>query len=84
MVVSTASAEPMLVTFPNLVLLPKENYDLDPELIYSTNVIAFPLGEEYHSLIEVANEVIEENKENGNIAKWQEEATKLSREAVED
>lgn len=83
MVVSTTSAEPMLITFPDLAILPQEAFDLDPERVYSTNVIAFPLGAEYESLIEVANEVIEENKANGNIAKWHEEATALSREAVE-
>lgn len=69
MVVSTSSAEPMLLTFNNLVILPQDGFDLDPDRIYSTNVIAFPLGEEYQSLIELTNKVIEENIENGNIAK---------------
>ena len=83
MVVATSSAEPMLATFPNLVILPQEEFDLDPERLYSTNVIAFPQGEEYQSLIDVANEVIQENKDNGNIEQWHEEAIELSREAVE-
>lgn len=83
MVVSTSSAEPMLLTFNNLVILPQDGFDLDPDRIYSTNVIAFPLGEEYQSLIELTNKVIEENIENGNIAKWQEEAKALSQQAVE-
>ena len=83
MVVQTSSAEPMLVTFPNLTILPKESFDLDPERMYSTNVIAFPLGEQYESLIEVANEVIQENIDNGNIEKWQVENVELSRQAVE-
>lgn len=83
MVVSTSSAEPMLTTFPNLVILPKENFDLDPERLYSTNSVAIPKGDQYASLLELVNKVIEENKENGNIAKWHAEAIELSREAVE-
>ena len=84
MVVATSSAEPMLLTFPNLVILPKENFDLDPERLYSTNSIALPLGEEYDSLVEVVNQVINENIENGNIAKWHADAVELSREAIEE
>lgn len=83
MVVQTSSAEPMLVTFPNLTILPKESFDLDPERMYSTNVIAFPLGEEYESLIELVDEVIQENIDNGNIEKWQAENVELSHKAVE-
>ena len=83
MVVSTSSAEPMLTTFPNLHILPQETYDLDPERQYSTNVIAFPQGEEYASLIEVANQVIQESIDNGSIEKWQAEALELSRKAIE-
>jgi polar amino acid transport system substrate-binding protein len=83
MIVQTSSAEPMLSTFPNLTILPRENFDLDPNDQYSTNVIAFPLGEEYESLIEVANQVINENIENGNIEKWQAEAVELSQDAIE-
>lgn len=83
MIVQTSSAEPMLSTFPNLTILPEENFDLDPEDLYSTNVIAFPLGEEYESLIEVTNKVITENIENGNIEQWQAEAVELSQDAIE-
>ena len=84
MIVSTSSAEPMLATFPNLMILPQDNFDLDPERLYSTNVIAFPLGEEYASLIELANKVINENIENGNLEQWQQEAVELSRDAIEE
>lgn len=83
MIVASTSAEPMLATFPNLVILPQDNFDLDPEQVYSTNAIAFPLGEEYQSLIDLANEFIKENIENGNIEQWHKEATKLSRDAIE-
>lgn len=83
MIVSTSSAEPMLATFPSLVILPKENFDLDPERLYSTNSVAIPMGDQYASLLEVVNKVITENKENGNIKKWHAEAVELSRQAVE-
>lgn len=83
MIVQTSSAEPMLTTFPNLTILPKDSFDLDPERMYSTNVIAFPLGEEYASLIELVDEVIQENIDNGNIEKWQAENVELSHKAVE-
>lgn len=83
MIVSTSSAEPMLATFPNLVILPKENFDLDPERLYSTNSVTIPMGDQNASLLELVNKVIIENKENGNIAKWHAEAIELSRKAVE-
>lgn len=83
MVVSTSSAEPMLLTFSNLVILPQEDFDLDPERLYSTNSVALPLGDRYESLLEVVNQVIIENKENGNIEKWHADAVELSRQAVE-
>ena len=73
----------MLVTFPDLVILPKESFELDPERLYSTNSIALPLGDEYASLMEVVNKVINENVENGNMAKWHADAVELSRNAVE-
>jgi len=83
MIVATSSAAPMLETFPNLTILPQEDFDLDPERKYSTNVISFPMGEEYQSLIDVANEVINESIEDGTMDEWQAEARELSEEAVE-
>lgn len=83
MVVSTSSAEPMLTTFPNLVILPQENFDLDTENKYAKIMIGFPLGEEYDSLVELTNKVIAEVVENGDYEKWQEEARELSIKAVE-
>ncbi len=82
-VVSTDSAEPMLETFPNFVILPQNNFDLDPEGMYSTNVIGFPLGEEYQPLIDLANEVIKEARESGDLEKWNNEAKALIGQAVE-
>ena len=82
-VVSTASAEPILQTFPDFVILPQDGFDLDPENMYSTNVIGCPLGEEYQSLIDLANEVIKEARESGDLEKWNNEAKALIGQAVE-
>lgn len=83
MVVATSSAEPMIASFPDLTILPKENFNLDPDDLYTQVMAGFPLGEEYASLIERVNEVIKEAKENGDIEKWQTEAKELSLEAIE-
>lgn len=83
MVVATSSAEPMLATFPNLVLLPKETFNLDPGDQYSQVMVGFPLGDEYASLIELTNEVIAKAKETNQIEEWQAEAKALSIKAVE-
>lgn len=81
--VSTDSAEPMLDTFPNFVILSEENFNLDPEDMYATNVIGFPLGDEYESFIAIANAVIEEARSNGDLDKWVENAKSLIGQAVE-
>ena len=73
----------MLDTFTDLTLLPKDGFDLDPEAMYSTNVIGFPLGDEYQSLIDLCNDVIEKARENGDLEKWVTEAKELSAQAVE-
>ena len=81
--VSTSHILPMLETFPDLVVLPQETFDLDVDKKYATNVIGFPKGNDNASLIEVANKVIQENLENGNLEKWRKEYTELAVEAVE-
>lgn len=83
MVVATSSAEPMLATFSDLMILPEETFNLDPEDLYTQVMIGFPLGAEYESLIKVANEVIQKAIENGEIEEWQAEAKALSLEAIE-
>lgn len=83
MVISTSAAEPMLSTFEGLAIMPEEEFNLDPENKYAEVMITFPQGEEYASLIEVANQVIAESEENGNLQKWRNEAEALSKEAVE-
>ncbi|NLD07301.1 MAG: transporter substrate-binding domain-containing protein [Lactobacillus sp.] len=82
--VSTSHVIPMLATFPDLEILPQENFDLDPEQKYATNVIGFPKGRDNKALIEVANKVIKENLENGNLEKWRAEYTKLAVDAIEE
>lgn len=83
MVVATSSAEPMIATFRNLMILPEADYNLDPERKYDQVMVGFPLGEEYESLIELANKVIADAIENNQIEEWQAEAKKLSEEALE-
>lgn len=78
--VSTDSAAPMLDTFTDFVILPKEGFDLDPEGMYATNVIGFPMGEDYQSLIGVANTVIAELKASDQISKWVEDYKAISLE----
>lgn len=73
-VVSTSSAEPLKATFTDLVVLPKESFNLDPTGIYAKTYVGLPLGEEYESLVKIINEVIKENTDNGNLEKWVSEA----------
>lgn len=81
--VSESSIKPLLVTFPDLMLLPKDGFDLDPEGAYSKNVVGIPKKEGNDALIEVINKVIQENTDNGTAEKWKEEATELAYKAVD-
>lgn len=82
-VVSTDAQAPLLENFKDFTILPKDKYDLDPDNLYSTNAIAFPLGDEYKSLIEEVNKVIAEVNESGQMEEWVEEAQELSLKAVD-
>lgn len=82
--VSTSSVEPLLTTFPDLVILPKETFNLDPENKYGTNVIGFPKGDDTTSFITLVNEVIQENKENGNLEKWRKESEEQAVNALKE
>ncbi|WP_270460209.1 transporter substrate-binding domain-containing protein [Faecalitalea cylindroides] len=82
-IISSNSGEPMLDTFTDMTILPKNGFDLDPDAMYSTNVIGFPLGDEYQSLIDLCNEVIAEARENGDLENWVTEAKELSAQAIE-
>ena len=81
--VSTSHVLPMLETFPDLVILPQESFDLDVDQKYATNVIGFPKTNDNARLIEIANKVIQENLDNGNLEKWRKEYTELAVQAVE-
>lgn len=83
MVVATSSAEPMIATFSDLTILPKDAFNLDPEDKYNQVMVGFPLGDEYASLIELTNKVIAKAIENNEIEEWQAEAKELSIKAVE-
>lgn len=82
-IISSNSGEPMLDTFTDMTILPKDGFDLDPDAMYSTNVIGFPLGDEYQSLIDLCNEVIAEAREHGDLENWVTEAKELSAQAIE-
>lgn len=82
--VSTSSAKPILATFPNLVLLPKDHFDLDPENMYGTNVIGFPMTENNDSLIKLVNDVIKESRENGDLEKWKNDAEEQAKNAIDE
>lgn len=83
LVISTDNATNMLSTFPELTIIPKEIVNLDPDQLYSQNVVAFPLGDEYKSLITSVNEVIAGAKADGSFKKWRTEALELAKKAVE-
>ncbi len=80
--VSTSSVEPLLASFPELTILPKDNFNLDPENKYATNVIGIPKNENNASFVKLINEVIKENKDNGNLEKWKNEATEQAKKAI--
>lgn len=82
-VVSTTSAQPLLDTFDNFVLLPRDGFDLDPENIYANNVIGLPKSNDNKALLEVVNKVIKEAIESGDMAKWEADAKELSKKAIE-
>lgn len=76
--VSSDATAPILQTFKDFVVLPKESFNLDPENIYATNVIGFPLGDQYQSLIDESNKVIDKLVAEGTIEKWIGECKEIS------
>lgn len=83
MVVSTTSAQPLVASFEDLVILPRDGFDLDPENVYAQNVIGLPKNHDNKALLEIVNKVIEDAIESGDMKKWEEEAKELSKKAVE-
>lgn len=84
LIISTDNAESMLSTFPDLMVLPKEGFDLDPDAFYGVNValITKAKADENKAFIELVNEVIKENTDNGNFTKWRDEAVEQAKKAV--
>ncbi|MGO3169576.1 MAG: transporter substrate-binding domain-containing protein [Bavariicoccus seileri] len=82
--VLTSAVEPVLASFPDLTILPQDEFDLDPDNLYGTNVVGIPKEEGNESLIELVNKVIKENQDNGNIEKWKQEAIEQSTNAIEE
>lgn len=76
-VVSTDTTGPYASTFPDLTILPKDGFNLDPEAFYTDYAVAFPMGDEYQSLIDLVNEFIAEASANGEIETWINEANEL-------
>lgn len=81
--VSTSSAEPMLEAFPDLEILSEDTFNLDTVGKYSKSVIGFPKSNDNEALVKIANKVIKENLDNGELAKWREEYKKMSKDAIE-
>lgn len=81
--VSSDATKPILQTFKDFVVLPKDNFNLDPDNMYATNVIGFPLGDQYQSLIEESNKVIDQLQKEGKIEKWIEECKVISEKTAQ-
>lgn len=81
-VCTSTQAYALMETYTNIVLLPKETFNMDPDNFFNRTGAIFCKNEAYDSLIEVVNEVIAEAKvkdENGKtmLDKWYEEAEAL-------
>lgn len=83
-VVSTGSAKPILSTFPDLEILPKETFDLDPDGFYNKNVIGLPKTKDNATLLEVVNKVIQDSKDSGDYEKWYNDALAQSKNAIDE
>lgn len=81
-VASTSNVEPMLETFTDFAILSEEEFNLDADDMYSQTVIGFALGDEFASLIDVVNEVIETAREEGDLERWVDEAKALTKDEV--
>lgn len=80
--VSTGSAKPVLATFTDLTILPKETFNLDPDGYYSKNVMGLSKDVDNESLLKVINEVIKESHDSGDYEKWYNEAQELAKSAA--
>ncbi len=81
-VCTSTQAYALMETYTNIMLLPKETFNMDPDNFFNRTGAIFCKDESYNSLIEVVNKVIakaKEKDENGKnmLDKWYEEAEAL-------
>lgn len=83
-IISTDNATSMLSTFPELMILPQEGFNLDPESFYGVNValLTKASGDENKAFLEVVNKVIEKANSDGSFEKWRAEAVEQAKQAV--
>lgn len=83
--VSSSQAEKMIKnTYPDLMLVPRETIDLDPDNYYTGTVVGFPQGDKYKSLIELINKVIKKAQEDGSFEQWVEKNNALADKEVKE
>lgn len=83
-IISTDNATSMLSTFPDLMILPQDGFDLDPDSFYGVNValLTKASGDENKAFLEVVNKVIEKVNSDGSFTKWRDEAVEQAKQAV--
>ena len=83
-IISTDNATSMLSTFPELMILPQEGFNLDPDSFYGVNValLTKASGDENKAFLEVVNKVIEKANSDGSFEKWRAEAVEQAKQAV--
>ena len=83
-IISTDNATSMLSTFPELMILPQEGFNLDPDSFYGVNValLTKASGDENKAFLEVVNKVIEKASADGSFEKWRTEALEQAKQAV--
>lgn len=81
-VCTSTQALALMQTYTNIVLLPEETFNMDPDNYYNRTGVIFCKDESFDSLEEVVNQVIEKAKEKNEDGKsqldiWYEEAVAL-------
>ncbi len=81
-VCTSTQAYALMETYTNIMLLPKETFNMDPDNFFNRTGAIFCKDESYNSLIEVVNKVIAKAKEKDAegktmLDKWYEEAEAL-------
>ncbi len=76
-VCSSTQAKAMEDVYKNIVLLSKENFDLDPENKYGQVCTIMKKDDSSNSLKEIVDKVINESRKNGKLEKWSSDAKGL-------